>query len=58
MAIINFKNRTTTGFDEDGLFTFDDGEQIFNFAKVTTAGDLAEGIFAAANGDAGHFQFA
>jgi hypothetical protein len=50
MAIINFKNRTTTGFDEDGLFTFDDGEQIFNFAKVTTTGDLAEGIFAAANG--------
>lgn len=50
MAIFNFKNRTTTGFDEDGLFTFTDGEQVFNFAKVTTTGDLAEGIFAAANG--------
>jgi hypothetical protein len=49
MAIINVKNRTTTGFDEDGLFTFTDNEQIFNFAKVTTTGDLAEGIFAAAN---------
>lgn len=50
MAIVNLKNRTTTGFDEDGLFTFTDNEQIFNFAKVTTTGDLADGIFAAANG--------
>ncbi len=49
MAIINFKNRTTTGFDEDALFTFTDGEQVINFGRLTTTGDLAEGIFAAAD---------
>lgn len=50
MAIINFKNRSTTGFDEDALFTFTDGEQILNFGRLTTTGDLAEGIFAVADG--------
>jgi hypothetical protein len=49
MTIINFQNRTTSGIDEDALFTFDDGEQVLNFGKLTTTGDLAEGIFAAAD---------
>jgi hypothetical protein len=49
MAIINVKNRSTTGFDEDALFTFTDGEQVLNFGRLTTTGDLAEGIFAAAD---------
>jgi hypothetical protein len=49
MTIINFKNRSTTGFDEDALFTFAGGEQVLNFGRLTTTGDLAEGIFAAAD---------
>src|SRR6185503_17920885 len=50
MTIINFKNRSTAGFDEDALFTFAGGEQVLNFGRLTTTGDLAEGIFAAADG--------
>jgi hypothetical protein len=49
MTIINFKNRSTAGFDEGALFTFTDGEQVLNFGRLTTTGDLAEGIFAAAD---------
>ena len=49
MAIVNFGKRFTTGFDEDGLATTTDGEQVFNFGQVKTTGDLADGIFAAAN---------
>jgi hypothetical protein len=49
MAIVNFGKRFTTGFDEDGLATTTDGEQVFNFGYVKTTGDLADGIFAAAN---------
>ena len=49
MTIINFKNRSTAGFDEDALFTFAGGEQVLNFGRLTTTGDLAEGIFAAAD---------
>ena len=32
MAIVNFKNWSTTGFDEDALFTFAGGEKVLNFA--------------------------
>ncbi|MBA4096156.1 MAG: hypothetical protein C0484_05225 [Rhodospirillum sp.] len=49
MTIINFKNRSTAGFDEDALFISAGGEQVLNFGKLTTTGDLAEGIFAAAD---------
>ena len=49
MTIVNLQNRTTSGIDEDALFTFTDGERVLNFAKLTTTGDLAEGIFAAAD---------
>jgi hypothetical protein len=49
MAIVNFGKRFTSGFDEDALVAFTDGEHILNFGYVRTTGDLAEGIFAVAN---------
>jgi hypothetical protein len=49
MAIVNFGKRFTSGFDEDALVTFTDGEHVLNFGYVKTTGDLAEGIFAVAN---------
>jgi hypothetical protein len=50
MALVNFRKIVTSGFDEDALFAFTDGEEIFNFGRLATSGDLADGIFAAANG--------
>lgn len=49
MAIINHKNISTSGFDEDALTTNTSGEQVLNFGDLTTTGDLANGIFAGAN---------
>ena len=49
MAIVNFGKRFTSGFDEDALVTFTNGEHVLNFGYVKTTGDLAEGIFAVAN---------
>ena len=48
MALINFANRTTSGFDEDALTTGDPGERVFNFGRLMTTGNLADGIFAGA----------
>jgi hypothetical protein len=49
MPINNFRNITTTGFDEDALFTFTVGDQVRNFAAVTTTGDLANGVYVGAD---------
>jgi hypothetical protein len=49
MPINNFRNITTTGFDEDALFTFTAGDQVRNFAVVTTTGDLANGVYVGAD---------
>jgi len=49
MAIINHKNILTSGIDEDALTTTTPGEHVFNFGRLTTSGDLANGIFADAN---------
>jgi hypothetical protein len=50
MAIVNFKNIFTSGFDQDALTTDTSGDHIFNFGRLTTTGDLANDIFADANG--------
>ena len=49
MAIINFKNLSTSGIDEDALTTSASGERVLNFGHLTTEGDLANGIFADAD---------
>src|SRR5512134_2127694 len=49
MPINNFTDKSTFGFDEDALTTSTPGERIRNFAHLTTAGDLADGISANAN---------
>ena len=49
MAIINHKNILTSGFDEDALTTTTSGEHFRNFGRLTTTGDLANGIFADAS---------
>ena len=49
MAIINFKNISTFGFDEDVLTTNSSGDRIINFGSLTTTGDLADGIYAGAS---------
>jgi hypothetical protein len=49
MAIANFKNIVTHGFDEDALSTTTFGEHILNFGNLTTSGDLANGISANAD---------
>jgi hypothetical protein len=49
MPIINFRNRSTSGFDEDALVTTVAGERIFNFGHLTTIGDLADGIYGQAS---------
>ena len=49
MAIVNFANLSTSGIDEDILTTNTDGERFFNFGRLTTTGDLANGIFADAD---------
>jgi hypothetical protein len=49
MAIVNFANRSTVGFDEDALTTGTAGEHVLNFGHLTTSGDLANGVFAGAN---------
>jgi hypothetical protein len=49
MALVNHKAITTSGFDEDCLFTFTPDETVINFGALTTTGDLAAGIFAGAN---------
>jgi hypothetical protein len=46
MPINNFRNITTTGFDEDALFSTTTGDKVRNFSVVTTTGDLANGIYA------------
>ena len=43
---VNVLNISTSGFDEDALTTATAGDFILNFGKLTTTGDLAEGIFA------------
>jgi hypothetical protein len=49
MPTNNFRNITTTGFDEDALTTFLPNDDIRNFATLTTSGDLANGIFVGAD---------
>lgn len=49
MAIINRKNISTSGLDEDALTTTTSGEHVLNFGVLRTTGDLANGIFADAN---------
>src|SRR5262249_46099161 len=49
MAIINRKNISTSGFDQDALTTSTSGDQIINFGNLSTTGDLANGIFAGAD---------
>ena len=49
MAKINFKDISTSGFDEDVLTTATSGERVINFGHLTTTGNLANGIFADAN---------
>jgi hypothetical protein len=50
MAIVNFKNISTSGPGEDALMTATTGDKVINFGKLTTTGDLADGIFAGADG--------
>jgi hypothetical protein len=47
MALVNRKNISTGGFDEDALTTSTQGDNTLNFGNLTTAGDLADGIVAA-----------
>jgi hypothetical protein len=49
MTKINFKNISTSGFDEDALTTTMSGKHVLNFGRLTTSGDLANGVFADAN---------
>jgi len=49
MALVNHKNISTGGVDEDALTTSKQGENIRNFGNLTTAGDLADGIAASAD---------
>ncbi len=49
MTIVNFKNISKSGFDEDALITTTNGEHVINFGRLTTTGDLANGIFANAD---------
>lgn len=49
MPINNFKDKSTFGFDEDALTTSTPGERIRNFARLRTAGELANGISANAD---------
>ncbi len=49
MAIVNFKNISTAGFDDDALTTATPGEHIVNFGNLTTTGDFANGIYAGAS---------
>jgi hypothetical protein len=49
MTITNFKNISTSGFDEDVLTTSTSGESIINFGRLKTTGELANGIFADAD---------
>jgi hypothetical protein len=49
MAKINFKDISTSGFDEDLLTTATSGERVINFGHLTTTGNLANSIFADAN---------
>jgi hypothetical protein len=49
MAIVNHKNISTSGFDQDALTTTTSGEQVLNFGDLTTTGDLANGVFAGAD---------
>jgi hypothetical protein len=50
MAIVNFKNISTSGIDQDALSAVTPGDHVINFAKLTTTGALADGIFAGADG--------
>jgi hypothetical protein len=49
MPINNFTDKSTFGFDEDALTTTKLGERILNFARLRTAGELADGISADAD---------
>jgi len=49
MAIVNFEDRFTSGFNEDALTTSTSGETIHNHGDLTTTGDLANGFFAGAD---------
>ena len=48
-ASVNLDDITTTEVDDDALSTFKAGETLLNFGDLTTNGDLANGIFGAAN---------
>ena len=47
MTIINFEDKSTTGFDDDALTTSTSGERLINFGNLTTTGDKANGILPA-----------
>jgi hypothetical protein len=49
MAVVNRRNISTAGFDEDALVIDTSGKHLLNFGRLTTTGDLADGIFANAN---------
>jgi hypothetical protein len=50
MTLLNFADKSTSGIDEDALSTTIPGERVFNFGRLTTTGDLANGIFGEADG--------
>src|SRR5215813_8785379 len=50
MPIVNRKDKFTTDPDDDALSTVTPNELVINFANLTTAGDLADGIFVGADG--------
>ena len=50
MPILNRRNITTSGFDEDALVSHRANDVIQNFAVLRTTGDLADGIYGNANG--------
>src|SRR5262245_61847544 len=49
MSIVNRKNISTSGFDQDALIIKTPGISLLNFGNLTTTGDLANGIFADAS---------
>src|SRR5262249_51500801 len=49
MTIVNRKNISTTGFDQDALTITKPGTSLLNLGNLTTIADLANGIFAGAN---------
>jgi hypothetical protein len=49
MPIVNHKNISTTGFDQDALIITEPDTSLLNLGDLTTTGDLANGIFADAN---------